>query len=51
MERAVSLISSLGKEEVQDMLKKDKGAVMDCGFCNEKYELDKTQLQKIIGTQ
>jgi len=47
-ERAVSLISSLGKEEVKDMLEKDKGAVMDCGFCSEKYELGEPQLQKII---
>ena len=48
MERAISLISSLGKDEVKDMLGKDKGAVMDCGFCNEKYELGETELEKIL---
>ncbi len=48
MERAISLISALGKKEVQDMLEKDKGAVMDCGFCNEKYELGEPQLEKIL---
>ena len=48
MERAISLISSLGKEEVQDMLEKDKGTVMDCGFCNQKYEMNESQLEEII---
>lgn len=48
MERAITLISSLGVEEVKSMLKEDKGAVLDCGFCNEKYELTKDDLQKII---
>jgi molecular chaperone Hsp33 len=48
MERAISLISSLGREEVEDMLEKDRGAVMDCGFCNEKYILDEIQLRQII---
>ncbi len=48
MERAVSLISSLGADEVRDMLEKDKGAVMDCGFCNEKYRLDEAELESIL---
>lgn len=48
MEKAISLVSSLGQDEVKDMLEKDNGAVMDCGFCNEKYELDAEQLQEII---
>lgn len=47
-ERAFSLISSLGEAEVKDMLEKDKGAVMDCGFCNEKYELSEDDLKEII---
>ncbi len=46
--RAVSLVASLGKEEVKDMLEKDNGAVMDCGFCNEKYELNKEDLKEIL---
>ncbi len=48
MEKAVQIISSLGETEVKDMLEKDKGAVMDCGFCNEKYELDENNLREII---
>ncbi|MDQ3633158.1 MAG: Hsp33 family molecular chaperone HslO [Acidobacteriota bacterium] len=48
MEKAVSIISSLGKNEVEDMLEKDRKAVMDCGFCNEKYELSEDDLREII---
>jgi molecular chaperone Hsp33 len=48
MEKAIQLVSSLGREEVADMLKKDKSAVMDCGFCNEKYTLNENHLQEII---
>ena len=47
-ERAVSLISSLGHAEVASMLEEDKGANMTCGFCNELYTLDETDLQKML---
>ena len=47
-DRAVSLISSLGHEEVAAMLEEDKGAKMTCGFCNEIYTLDETDLQKML---
>ncbi len=46
--RAVSLIASLGKPEVRSMLEEDKGATMTCGFCNEIYKLDETDLEKIL---
>ncbi|MCB1023420.1 MAG: Hsp33 family molecular chaperone HslO, partial [Acidobacteria bacterium] len=48
IEKAIALISSLGKEEVKDMLEKDNGAIMDCGFCSEKYELDADQLREML---
>jgi molecular chaperone Hsp33 len=48
MERAVSLISSLGREEVRSMIEEDAGATMDCGFCNESYRLEAEDLAKII---
>lgn len=48
MERAISMISSLGKAEVEKMLHEDKGASMNCGFCNETYHLDEKQLQEIL---
>jgi molecular chaperone Hsp33 len=47
-ERAVSLIGSLGREEVAAMLAEDKGAKMTCGFCNELYTLDERDLQKML---
>ena len=50
-ERAVSLISSLGHEEVASMLKEDKGAKMTCGFCNEIYTLDESDLQRMLDAE
>jgi molecular chaperone Hsp33 len=49
-ERAVSLITSLGKTEVEAMLREDKGATMTCGFCNETYSLDETNLKEILSS-
>jgi molecular chaperone Hsp33 len=50
-ERAVQLITSLGKAEVKSMLDEDKGATMNCGFCNEVYTLSEEDLQKILETE
>ncbi len=47
-ERAVQLISSLGKTEVKSMLEEDKGARMTCGFCNEVYKLNENDLREIL---
>lgn len=47
-ERAVSLISALGREEVASMLAEDKGAKMTCGFCNEIYTLDEADLRRML---
>ncbi len=48
MEKAVSLIGSLGNVEVASMLAEDKGAKMTCGFCNETYSLNELDLQIIL---
>lgn len=48
MERAISLISMIEKEELEDMLEKDKGASMNCHFCNETYVLGEEKLREII---
>jgi molecular chaperone Hsp33 len=50
-DRAVSLISSLGREEVASMLAEDKGAKMTCGFCNEIYTLGESDLRKMLGSE
>ncbi len=50
-ERAVQLISSLGKTEVASMLEEDKGAKMTCGFCSEVYTLNENDLKKMLETE
>ncbi len=47
-ERAVSLISSIDRNEIAAMLREDKGAVMNCHFCNETYRLDEAALEQIL---
>ncbi|MEJ7622773.1 MAG: Hsp33 family molecular chaperone HslO [Pyrinomonadaceae bacterium] len=47
-ERAVSMIAALGRDEVDAMIDEDKGAVMTCGFCNETYSLDESDLLQIL---
>ncbi len=51
MEKAISLIGSLGTGEVESMLMEDKGAVMTCGFCNETYRLMEADLEKILADE
>lgn len=48
IERARTMIAALGREEVGSMLAKEKGAVMTCGFCNEIYQLNETDLEQIL---
>lgn len=50
MRRAITLIGSLGKREVEAMLREDKGATMTCGFCNETYKLDESDLRDILAS-
>jgi molecular chaperone Hsp33 len=47
-ERAISLISSIDRDELESMLREDKGAVMNCHFCNETYKLNESQLEGIL---
>lgn len=48
LERAKTLIASLGTEEMRSMLAEDKGAVMSCGFCSEVYQLDEGDLEDLL---
>ena len=50
-ERAVSMISSIDRAELESMLLEDKGAVMTCHFCNETYELSEAELEGILESQ
>jgi molecular chaperone Hsp33 len=47
-ERVLQIISSLGREEVEDMLAKDKGAELICHFCNEAYQITGDELNGIL---
>jgi molecular chaperone Hsp33 len=47
-ERAVSIISSIDRAELESMLREDGGAVMTCHFCNETYRLDEAALAEIL---
>jgi len=48
IERAHTLIASLGRDEVESMLRDDRGAVMTCGFCNEEYRLSEEDLRQLL---
>lgn len=47
-DRAVSIISSIDRGELETILREDRGAAMTCHFCNETYRLDETALEGII---
>jgi molecular chaperone Hsp33 len=47
-ERAVSLIASIERSELELMLREDRGAVMTCHFCNETYRLNEAELEGIL---
>ncbi|HKP69596.1 MAG TPA: Hsp33 family molecular chaperone HslO [Pyrinomonadaceae bacterium] len=51
IERARTLIASLGPTEVRSMLAEDKGAVMSCGFCSEVYQLDEDDLESLLASE
>ena len=42
------VLISLGKKEVEDMLKEDGKAEVVCHFCNTKYQFNKEDLAKIL---
>lgn len=50
-ERAVSLISSIDRAELEAMLREDRGAAMTCHFCNETYRIDEPELAAIVDAQ
>jgi molecular chaperone Hsp33 len=49
-ERAISLISSIDRTELEAMLREDRGAVMTCHFCNSSYSMDEAELESIVKT-
>jgi molecular chaperone Hsp33 len=47
-ERALLIISALGRAEVEDMLAKDNGAELICHFCNEAYQITAEELKELL---
>ena len=47
-ERAVSLVSSIDREELESMLREDRGAALTCHFCNETYRIDEPSLAGML---
>ncbi len=47
-ERALHIISALGRAEVEDMLAKDNGAELTCHFCNERYQIRGDELSTLL---
>lgn len=50
-ERALLIISALGREEIEDMIEKDNGAKLTCHFCNETYGLNAEELGELLQNQ
>ena len=48
MDRAISMIAALGRNEVASMLAEDGGAVITCGFCNDTHRLQEGHLTAIL---
>ncbi|SDI12658.1 molecular chaperone Hsp33 [Alteribacillus persepolensis] len=46
-ERVENALISLGTDELQDMIEKDKGAETQCHFCNEKYHFSEEDLKEL----
>ncbi|SEU10355.1 molecular chaperone Hsp33 [Salinibacillus kushneri] len=46
-DRLANAITSLGNDEIQDMIEKDKGATATCHFCNETYEFTAEDLEQL----
>lgn len=47
-ERVEQTLISLGKQEIEEMIKEDGKAEVVCHFCNEAYQFDREQLQNVL---
>ena len=48
-ERVLSAIAGLPPSEIQNMVDEDGGAVVNCDFCNTRYEIAGPQLLALLG--
>src|SRR5215831_2755921 len=47
-DRALLIVSALGRSDIEDMLRKDHGAELTCHFCNEKYLIKEDELALLL---
>ncbi|NOU98298.1 Hsp33 family molecular chaperone HslO [Paenibacillus sp. LMG 31456] len=47
-ERVEQTLISLGREEIEELLREDEKAEVICHFCNEAYQFDKEDLRAIL---
>ena len=47
-ERIESALLSVGKDEIEDMIKRDGGAEVSCHFCNKKYRFTAEELRALL---
>ncbi len=47
-ERLERVLVSLGREELEDMIEKERRAELTCQFCNEKYAFDEGELKQLL---
>jgi len=47
-ERLGQVVVSLGENEIEDMIEKDKGAEITCHFCNKKYDFTEDDLKTLL---
>jgi molecular chaperone Hsp33 len=47
-ERVENTLVSLGREEVESLIREKGGAEVVCHFCNEKYRFDRTELETMV---
>ncbi|HEY9625227.1 MAG TPA: Hsp33 family molecular chaperone HslO [Crinalium sp.] len=47
-DRVLGALKMLGQDELRDMIEKDDGAEATCHFCNEVYQANSEELEKLI---
>lgn len=47
-DRFEKALISLGKKELQNLIEQDRGAELQCHFCNKKYQFSEQELQSLM---